>query len=160
MLEKILVPIDSIEWDNTLNGVETAMEFYEACGIEEDPELIFIHVFETDSGVPVSEKDRIRKLKESKIKDEFDTIEEMCSERGVENIRTITREGEPDEKIVELAQEEGADMIVMGSGKLHDRTTKGKIQKFVYGSVTENVIHKAPCSVLVSRSESQKFEEE
>lgn len=160
MLKKILVPIDSIEWDNTLNGVETAMEFYEACGVDEGPELIFIHVFETNSRVPMAEKDRIRELKERKIEDEFETTEEMCGERGIEKIRTMTDEGEPDKEIVKTAQKEDVDMRVMGSGKLHDRTTKGKIQKFVYGSATESVIHEAPCSVLVSRSQSQTYEED
>jgi len=43
------------------------------------------------------------------------------------------------------------DIVVMGSGKLHDRSMSGRVQKFVYGSVTEEVLHKAPCSILVSR---------
>lgn len=50
-----------------------------------------------------------------------------------------------------MAKEEEVDMIIMGSGKLHDRSAGGRIHKFFYGSVTEEVIHAAPCSVFVAR---------
>ncbi len=151
MLETILVPVDSIEWDNTLRGVESAIEFVRGCRIDGEPELIFMHVFSLESRVPMSEKERLKEMKKKKMEDEFETIEEMCEEKGVKKTKTLIKEGDPVEEIIKTAQEEGAELIVMGSGKLHDRSAKGRIHKFVYGSVTENVIHKAPCSILVTR---------
>lgn len=152
MIEKILVPIDSIKHDNTLGGVINAMEFSKGCrlGVEE-PELIFLHVLHSDARVPMSERNRIHELKEKRIQEEFEKIKEMCEERGLEKVTTMIKEGQPDVQIVKTAQEEDVDLIVMGSGKLHDKSTKGKIQKYFYGSVTEDVIHEAPCSILVAR---------
>jgi nucleotide-binding universal stress UspA family protein len=58
-------------------------------------------------------------------------------------IETLVREGEPYQKIVEVAKEKKAGVIFMGS---HGR--KG-IKKLLMGSVTEKVIGHAPCPVLV-----------
>lgn len=151
-IKKILVPIDSIEYDNTLNAVRSAMEFSEGCTVEKkEPELVFMHVFDIKPRVPMSERRRLIEMKRKKIKEEFKTIREMCKERKLKRVRTLLKEGNPEETIVETAQEENTDLIVMGSGKLHDRSASGRIHKFFYGSVTEKVIHEAPCSILVAR---------
>jgi nucleotide-binding universal stress UspA family protein len=54
--------------------------------------------------------------------------------------------GEADEVIVRLAEEKGADLIVVGT---HGRTGFGKA---LLGSVTERVIGKAKCAVLVVKA--------
>lgn len=151
MIRKILIPIDSIEWDNTRNAVEGAMKLGVGCNVEGPPELIFLHVFNVRSRISLSERERLVNLKEKKIKEEFEILEEMCQERNLKNVRTITKAGNPSKKIIETAEEEDIDIITMGSGKLHDRSTTGKIHKFFYGSVTEEVIHGAPSSILVTK---------
>jgi nucleotide-binding universal stress UspA family protein len=55
-------------------------------------------------------------------------------------------EGDPGEAIIDAAQAEGADMIVVGS---HGRGTVGR---FLIGSVSDHVIRHASCPVLVVRS--------
>lgn len=55
-------------------------------------------------------------------------------------------EGRPDEAIVKVAEEVGADLIVMGS---HGRTGMVKV---LLGSITERVIGQAVCPVLVVRA--------
>jgi nucleotide-binding universal stress UspA family protein len=52
------------------------------------------------------------------------------------------REGEPAAEILKLAQEEGADLIVLGT---HGRTGLGRI---LLGSVAEQVVRRAACPVL------------
>ncbi len=151
MLEKILVPIDSIEWDNTLRAVKAAMSFAKGCEVEKEIELLYMHIFHAKSRVPMSERERIMELKKKEIEEEFKVIKEMGEERGLENIRTISKSGNPAKEIIQTAEEEKVDMIVMGSGKLHDESAAGKVQKFFYGSVTEEVTHGTPCSVLISR---------
>jgi nucleotide-binding universal stress UspA family protein len=47
--------------------------------------------------------------------------------------------------IVKVAQEESADLIVLGSRGLNG------IEAFLLGSVSERVAHRAPCSVLIVR---------
>jgi nucleotide-binding universal stress UspA family protein len=63
--------------------------------------------------------------------------------RGVAGVHL--KEGRPPEGISELADRFGADLIVVGSRGL------GAIKQLVLGSVSEGVVHLAPCSVLVMR---------
>ncbi|MBN2245702.1 MAG: universal stress protein, partial [Candidatus Aminicenantes bacterium] len=58
--------------------------------------------------------------------------------------RTILKEGHPSHTIVNVAKEEGFDMIVLGSRGL------GGLEKFLLGSVSNAVVQEAEnCSVLV-----------
>ena len=149
MYEKIMVPIDSITFDNTLHAVEDAIEFETGCGL---PKVIFLHVWNTvKSGISGEVEQRMRDVRESQINQEFTEIKEMCKEAGLDDCETIFKEGgAAHDEIVKMATEKDVDLIVMGSGKLHDQSVSGKIRKFAYGSVTENVIHESPCSILVS----------
>lgn len=153
MLEKFLIPVDALKWDNTLNAVKTAIRVSSGCKVGGEPELIFLHVFYVKPRISISERKRLIDMKKEKVEKEFETIREMCKEEGLEKVRTITKEGNPSKEIVKLAEEEDVDLAVIGSGKLHDRSTAGRLNKFFYGSVTEEVIHEAPCSVLVTRPE-------
>ena len=54
--------------------------------------------------------------------------------------------GEPAAEIVELAKEEGVDLIVMGT---HGRTGLGRL---LMGSVAESVVRRAPCPVLTFKA--------
>ena len=55
-------------------------------------------------------------------------------------------EGDPGEAIIDAAQAEGADMIVVGS---HGR---GAVGRFLIGSVSDHIVRHASCPVLVVRS--------
>lgn len=57
--------------------------------------------------------------------------------------------GEPYEKILEIAEKEKADLIVMGNRGF------SKIKRFFIGSVAQRVISEAPCPVLVIHSEAE-----
>ena len=67
--------------------------------------------------------------------------------RRVEKKTLRVVEGVAHEVITEVAEEVGADLIVMAS---HGR--RG-LERFVLGSVAEKVLRKAPCPVLVTRPE-------
>lgn len=60
-------------------------------------------------------------------------------------LATEVLRGAPDQQIIEKAKEWGADVIVVGS---HGRGFWGRL----LGSVSNGVVHHAPCSVLVVRS--------
>jgi len=51
--------------------------------------------------------------------------------------------GVPDAEIVQAAQREGADLIVMGT---HAR---GMLNRLVFGSISKSVLESAPCPVLL-----------
>lgn len=59
-------------------------------------------------------------------------------------VTTEVLRGSPDQQIIEKAAEWGADLIVVGS---HGRGFWGRL----LGSVSDGVVHHAPCSVLVVR---------
>jgi nucleotide-binding universal stress UspA family protein len=59
--------------------------------------------------------------------------------------RTHLRTGKPDQEIVDLAEEIGTGLILMGSRGL------GGIRRVLIGSVSDSVVRHAPCPVLVVR---------
>jgi nucleotide-binding universal stress UspA family protein len=80
--------------------------------------------------------------------DVSDTLEragEAIREQGVE-IETHAREGDPADAILDVAEEQGADLIVVGNKGM----TGAK--RFLLGSVPNKVSHHAPCSVMIIRT--------
>jgi nucleotide-binding universal stress UspA family protein len=65
---------------------------------------------------------------------------------GVEVV-THAREGEPAHVIVEVAQEQNADLIVVGARGLTG------FKRFLLGSVSSKLAHHAPCSLMIVRSD-------
>lgn len=61
------------------------------------------------------------------------------------NVTSEVLRGSADQEIVEMAKSWGADLIVVGS---HGRGFWGRM----LGSVSDGVVHHAPCSVLVVRT--------
>ena len=61
-------------------------------------------------------------------------------------IETFAREGDPADAILDVAEERGADLIVVGNKGM----TGAK--RFLLGSVPNKVSHHAPCSVLIVRT--------
>jgi nucleotide-binding universal stress UspA family protein len=59
---------------------------------------------------------------------------------------TFARQGDPADAILDVAEEQGADLIVVGNKGM----TGAK--RFLLGSVPNKVSHHAPCSVLIIRT--------
>jgi len=57
--------------------------------------------------------------------------------------------GSPDSRIVETAEKIGADLIIVGSHGYN------RWERLLLGSVSDSVVHHAPCSVLVVRNPKQ-----
>jgi nucleotide-binding universal stress UspA family protein len=70
---------------------------------------------------------------------------EAINEAGVK-VETFAREGDPADAILDVAEEQGADLIVVGNKGM----TGAK--RFLLGSVPNKVSHHAPCSVLIIRT--------
>ena len=70
---------------------------------------------------------------------------EKVDEAGV-SVNTYAREGDPADAILDVAEERGADLIVVGNKGM----TGAK--RFLLGSVPNKVSHHAPCSVLIIRT--------
>jgi nucleotide-binding universal stress UspA family protein len=65
---------------------------------------------------------------------------------GVTRVETFARLGDAADAILDVAEEQGSDLIVVGN--------KGKTgaTRFLLGSVPNKVSHHAPCSVLIVRT--------
>jgi nucleotide-binding universal stress UspA family protein len=66
-----------------------------------------------------------------------------CLESSVLVAKEIVKIGHPAEEIIKTAEEEGADIIVVGP--------HSKRRTMLMGSVGREVVERAPCSVLVAR---------
>ena len=62
------------------------------------------------------------------------------------SVAFLVWEGEPGPAIVEAAEAEGADLIVVGT---HGRN---RVERVVLGSVSDHVVRTAPCPVLIVRA--------
>jgi nucleotide-binding universal stress UspA family protein len=70
-------------------------------------------------------------------------VEERARERGIQTL-SEARQGDPADVLCEIAGEQGADLLVVGSRGMHRR---------IMGSVPNTVSHKAPCSVLIVKTD-------
>jgi nucleotide-binding universal stress UspA family protein len=136
MFETILLAVDGSEPSN--RAVGTALDLATKLGSE----LIVVHVREHETG---------RMAREPGPSDE---AEELVDEtvRKVKNAGVSARGevhtavfGRAARAILEVANESGASMVVMGSRGLSD------LAGLVMGSVTHKVLHLARCPVLVVR---------
>ena len=76
------------------------------------------------------------------------TLEQAAAvvrEAGVD-VETFARQGDPADAILDVAEERGSDLIVIGNKGM----TGAK--RFLLGSVPNKVSHHAPCSVLIIRT--------
>ena len=76
----------------------------------------------------------------------LDEAEREARQAGVESVETFARQGDAADAILDVAEEQGADLIVVGNKGM----TGAK--RFLLGSVPNKVSHHAPCSVLIIRT--------
>ena len=80
---------------------------------------------------------------------ELATVQRELSEAGVEHeVRQLVRGLEPSEDLIAVAEEVGADFIVIG---LRRRTPVGKL---ILGSNAQRILLDAPCPVLAVKADA------
>jgi nucleotide-binding universal stress UspA family protein len=150
---KILAPTDFSE-DSTLAlsyAVMLAQKFSaEIIVVHVDQPLAPVMVSELNPGLDVSTMNRIAEEGRLLALKELDGATARLRESGVK-ARGLMRVGAPFLEIIHTAQNESADLIVMGT---HGRTGLAHV---LMGSVAERVVNKAPCPVLTVRHPDRKF---
>jgi len=131
--KRILVPVD---------GSETSISaFKQGVHIAERNKAELYLVAILDKTNNADEAAQLQKDKDSL----FDELDRYARANGIA-VHKDMRTGNPKELIAkDLLEEWNIDLIVMGA------TGKGAIAKLVVGSVTNHVIHQAPCDVLIVR---------
>ncbi len=70
----------------------------------------------------------------------------IAEEAGVKQVNLHAREGDPADALLDVAEERGSDLIVVGNKGMSGA------KRFLLGSVPNKVSHHAPCSVLIVRT--------
>ncbi len=146
MYEKILIPTDGSEVAE--NAVEHGVELAERY----DAEVHALYVVDTDAMDLTLGTEQVDRLKAGRFGD-MDEIREKAEEAtgrvaeraedsGVEVVEEVTA-GRPHKAITRYADENGVDIIVMGS---HGR---GGVKRVLLGSVAERVLRTTRLPVLV-----------
>lgn len=146
MIEKIVVGTDGS--DTAAQAVMQAGEFAEKLGAS----LVIVSAFD-----PVSEA-RLDKEREGAPADvewsinQREDVDLMLNqiaaplvERGID-AKVTARQGNPADAILDVAEEEKADLIVVGNKGM------AGARRFLLGSVPNKISHHAPCSVLIVRT--------
>ena len=76
----------------------------------------------------------------------LDAAREDADRAGVDEVETFARQGDAADAILDIAEEQRADLIVVGNKGM----TGAK--RFLLGSVPNKVSHHAPCSVMIIRT--------
>ncbi|MEE1129004.1 MAG: universal stress protein [Methanobrevibacter sp.] len=138
MYKKILVPTDGSEFAK--KAQKHALFLANVSGAE----IVAVSVTENNfvNGLPLDDEvyqlnQILNERSEENLK-EFDKLNENDIK-----IKHIIREGSPAKVILEVANEEQVDLIVMGS------SGKSGFDRFIMGSVADKVVNSAKCAVLV-----------
>jgi nucleotide-binding universal stress UspA family protein len=76
----------------------------------------------------------------------LESAERDAAASGVEQAETFARVGDAADAILDIAEEQRADLIVVGNKGMTGAT------RFLLGSVPNKISHHAPCSVLIVRT--------
>ncbi len=138
MYKKILVPTDGSDFakDAALHALFLA----KVSGAE----IIALSVSENHfiNGISVSEEiEQINQILTDRCKKDLEEFEDM-NDGGVK-ISSVIKEGSPAKTILEVAEKEDIDLIVIGS------SGKSGFDRFILGSVSDKVVNAAKCPVLV-----------
>jgi nucleotide-binding universal stress UspA family protein len=116
---------------------------------ERKTEVIGIYVVETST--PFLTPKKVKEMMATELRDQGEEILEsmrqefQSSKHYMIKFKKLLREGDPAEEIVKAAEEEGVDLIILGTGK-------DFIDKRLLGSVSEKVVHSAPCNIMLIKT--------
>ena len=142
MYDHILVPVDGS--DAAADAVDHAAGLAAVHGAD----LHLVHVVEPQAAVDSAGVDLVSVLEESG-QEALDAAEASAAEAGVETTTTELLRGQAHREIVDYAEANDVDLIVMGT---HGRTGLGRL---LLGSVAENVVRLSPVPVLTTRSAAE-----
>jgi len=139
MADSVLVPLDGSE--QSWNALDHAVAEFE------DAEICVINVIDPIEAGYSSEATAVGYAEEwfEKAKESAQGLFDDAEERTGRELTTAVEVGRPARTIVDYAEDEGYDQIVMGS---HGRSG---VSRILLGSVAETVVRRSPVPVTVIR---------
>ncbi|MGD1075918.1 MAG: universal stress protein [Thermodesulfovibrionales bacterium] len=98
--------------------------------------------------IPSLEEEYKRIIKEAK--EELHAMINKEKKKGL-SIKEMIREGKPIKEILKVVKEENIDLIIM---LVH---SEWRLEHFLFGRIKEEMIRKAPCSILLIKEEPGKI---
>lgn len=138
MFDQILLPVDGSD------GTDAATDHVLDIADAHDGTVHVLNVADTNQASLVQMQGDIVDVLVPEGERVVDEVADRARERNVETV-TQVRQGDPDSTIVEYAESEDVDLIVM--------PTRGrrKLERFLLGSTTERVLRQAETPVLTLR---------
>ena len=146
MYNKILLPTDGSKY------AEKAAMHAIWIASKSGAQIIALNVVDTSSLIGLPAEDltvRVTEILKTEAQKSLDKIENLIDEFKKEeeitdDIKLIkeSKDGSPADIIIKMVEDEGIDLIVMGTSGKHG------IDRFLLGSVTEKVVRSANCPVL------------
>ena len=139
MIKNILVPIDGSEHSN--NALKFGLDLAEKYSAK----LTLLSVAQpvVVTGPPTSTAMYVQAIESAHKKMLEDTYNRAKAEKPDVEISKRLVDGRPADRIVEIADKENFDLIVIGSRGV------GGVKKFFLGSVSDRVADEAHCPVLI-----------
>lgn len=147
MFDHILIPTDGSEpaRNAAKKGVELAAEHGATIHALFAVEPIPLGRFTAGPEPASAEHGKVVEEQKAEGQEAIDEVTELAAEYDVEVVGAI-KYGEPDEEILEYAEDEDIDAIVMGT---HGRSGAGRL---VIGSVAEKVVRRSSVPVVTVRT--------
>jgi nucleotide-binding universal stress UspA family protein len=143
-ISRILVPIDFLP--HSAEAVRRALDIARHYSAE----VVLLHVYQP-AEYPLSPGDvvydeRQLELVTAKVRARLDAVRREVDPIGRRRVSTRVLPGIPEQVIVEAAEREAIDLIVMG--------TRGRtgVDRLIAGSIAEQVMRRAPCAVLTVKT--------
>ncbi|WP_252312628.1 universal stress protein [Sinobaca sp. H24] len=135
--KKILTAVDGSE--ESKNAFKKAV----AMAQREEAELVICHVVDSSSAF-VSELEKY-------AKELLNDYKKQADDAGIKKVTAVLERGSPKVKIPkELAGKYEVDLIIAGA------TGLGTVERFIIGSVSEQIARRAKCDVLIVRMTEQE----
>ncbi len=145
MIKHILVPIDFS--DTTDKIITVALE--QALAFNATIHLLHVQVPYVDASLHNMDSSMAYENPSPEIRkydqEHLDEAAEKIKSKGI-STETALVEGNPSEKILSYCEANNCDILIIGS---HGH---GTLSHLILGSVSEKVLHKSPCPVMVVRS--------
>ena len=148
---RIMIATDGSE--NAKKAVSSGLEVAKLS----EADVYAVHVMPTDSFSSISDDPRMPPWEElyEALKEEGEDIigyvEQEGKDAGV-RVESVLLEGDPAHEILEFAENNLIDLIVLGTmGVVVDTFGTGAIERFLLGGVAENVVRHSKVQVLVVR---------
>lgn len=139
---RVVVGTDGSE--SAMGAVREAAELVGAFGAELVVVTAYVHdPAVSDARAEAPEEIRWRITDVGAAEEHADQARAAAHEAGAKKVRVRAESGDPADVLITVAEDTGADCIVVGSRGM------GSPTRFLLGSVPNRVSHHAPCDVLI-----------